>query len=201
VYSAIQDVSVLDGMRQLVKGQPIKSPKAGQASAVSGIVSSTNASFGQIAAGGVNDLATATAIAAGPRPDIANAAMKYQGVPYVWGGQTPSGWDCSGMVYWVLHHDLGIPMSRMISDQYRVWTKASNVPRANIGAGDLCCYTGHIGIAISNSQYISAQSPATGTKVGNIDWSMTNPVQGRRVTAAITAPSATGGPSGSGGGR
>lgn len=104
------------------------------------------------------------------------------------------------MVYWVLHHDLGIPMSRMVSDLYRVWNKATNVPRSSIGAGDLCCYTGHVGIAVSNSQYISAQSPATGTRVGNIDWSKTNPVQGRRITAAVNSPSSAGQPSGAGSG-
>lgn len=105
--------------------------------------------------------------------DIATFALKYKGVPYVWGGYLPSGWDCSGFVNYVLGHHFGLKLPGgytwsgkghgPVASMYKVWGKAHNVSTAQ--AGDLCVWLTHIGIAVNSHQMISALDPAQGTQV------------------------------------
>lgn len=116
---------------------------------------------------------------------IAAAALRYRGAGYVYGGpaSTPGNWDCSSFVSYVLGHDLrltlpgggkfgspGYPPNAHgpVVTSYSSWTGAAAV--ASPQAGDLCCWvgggpSGHIGIAISGTQMISALNPAQGTMV------------------------------------
>jgi len=50
--------------------------------------------------------------------NLIGIAMQYLGVPYVWGGASPSGFDCSGLVYWAYRH-LGDPLSVEASSMRR----------------------------------------------------------------------------------
>ena len=63
---------------------------------------------------------------------IANA-KKYIGVPYLWGGTTPSGFDCSGYVQYIFRQS-GITLPRTTTEQYKVGTYVS---KANLQPGDL----------------------------------------------------------------
>jgi cell wall-associated NlpC family hydrolase len=100
---------------------------------------------------------------------VADAALKYQGVPYKWAGATPSGWDCSGFVTWVLHHDLGYNLpsnSHTVCTQFLIWSGAAAVrPPMQVQAGDLVVWPTHMGIAVSATQMISAENPRRGTRV------------------------------------
>ena len=91
---------------------------------------------------------------------IIATAKKYIGVPYLWGGTTPSGFDCSGFLQYVFRQN-GINLLRTSKQQYTmgVW-----VSKANLQKGDLVFFqTGsngisHVGMYIGNGQFIHASS-------------------------------------------
>ena len=89
---------------------------------------------------------------------LIGAAMALQGVPYVFGGTTPNGFDCSGFVQYVLRQ-AGISVPRMADEQYYASTKLSN-PRL----GDLvffstyCPGVSHVGIYLGDNNFIHASS-------------------------------------------
>ena len=92
--------------------------------------------------------------------EILATAKQYIGVPYVWGGSTPSGFDCSGYVQYVyrLH---GYTLPRTSKEQFAT---GSWVSKSNLQAGDLVFFNtsgngvSHVGIYIGNDQFIHASS-------------------------------------------
>ncbi len=90
-------------------------------------------------------------------------AKQFLGVPYVWGGTTPSGFDCSGFTSYVFRNSVGISLPRVSRDQQNVGLRISP---SQVQPGDLV-FRGnpayHVGIYIGNGQYIHA--PQTGDVV------------------------------------
>ncbi|MGO5051230.1 C40 family peptidase [Lachnospiraceae bacterium LCP25S3_G4] len=84
---------------------------------------------------------------------IVSAAYNYIGVPYVWGGASMSGVDCSGLVL-LAHKAVGINLSHGSGAQGG-GGKAIN-GMANALPGDVVCYSGHVGIYIGGGQMIHA---------------------------------------------
>ena len=105
---------------------------------------------------------------------IIATAKKYIGVPYVWGGSTPSGFDCSGFVQYVFNAH-GISLPRVSKEQYGVGTKVS---KSSLKAGDLVFFNtegngvSHLGIYIGNNQFIHASTSkgVTITSLSNTYW-------------------------------
>lgn len=93
---------------------------------------------------------------------IIATAKQYLGVPYVWGGTTPSGFDCSGFTSYV-YRSVGINLPRVSRDQQNIGTRISP---SQVQPGDLV-FRGspayHVGIYIGGGQYIHA--PQTGDVV------------------------------------
>lgn len=92
---------------------------------------------------------------------IVNNAFKYMGVPYVFGGTTPNGFDCSGFTQYV-YKQSGISISRTTIDQYN---QGTSVSKSNLIKGDLVFFkdtyrTGvsHVGIYIGDNKFIHASS-------------------------------------------
>lgn len=92
---------------------------------------------------------------------IISIAKKYIGVKYVWGGTTPSGFDCSGYTQYVFAQQ-GISLPRVSRDQY---ARGTAVSFENLRAGDLVFFSldgdkviDHVGIFIGDGQFINASS-------------------------------------------
>jgi cell wall-associated NlpC family hydrolase len=87
------------------------------------------------------------------------AGLAYTGIgrPYVWGGTTPNGWDCSGFTQWV-YAQAGISIPRV-----NAWTAMK--PTSTPQPGDLVMQNGgaHVGIYVGNGMMISALNPSQGT--------------------------------------
>ena len=89
--------------------------------------------------------------------DIVAEAQKYLGTPYVYGGASPSGFDCSGFVYYVLKQ-LGFSPYRTPADQY---SQGTYVEKDNLQPGDIVFFAGtyasgisHVGIYVGGGQFI-----------------------------------------------
>jgi len=108
---------------------------------------------------------TRVALNVAPNPSatgIIGIAQSYFGVPYVYGGTTPSGFDCSGFTSYV-YRQAGISIPRTASAQ-----AAASPPVSNPRAGDLVFFSSpiyHVGIYVSPGRMIDAQRP--GTVIGN----------------------------------
>ncbi len=93
---------------------------------------------------------------------IVDIAYKYQGVPYVWGGTTRSGMDCSGFSQHVFDK-LGIDLPRTAAEQARL---GKYVPKNKLKPGDLLFfrtyapYISHVGIYIGHGKFIQENSGA-----------------------------------------
>lgn len=86
-------------------------------------------------------------------------AQQYLGAPYVYGGASPSGFDCSGFVYYVLK-ELGYSPYRTPADQYKMGTAVS---KSNLQPGDIVFFANtyasgisHVGIYAGDGQFIHA---------------------------------------------
>ncbi len=115
------------------------------------------------------------ALDAAPAPASASAAAlleiarRYQGVPYVYGGATPSGFDCSGFTMYV-YAQLGISLPRSSADQRYAGTVVS---AAEARPGDLVWAPGHVGIYTGNGNHIAARQPGTPLYEGPLTFSPT----------------------------
>nr|WP_321315725.1 LysM peptidoglycan-binding domain-containing protein [uncultured Ligilactobacillus sp.] len=102
---------------------------------------------------------------------VVEFAQSLIGTPYVYGGTTPNGFDCSGFVQYVYSH-FGVSLPRTTTQQENCGTQIS-VSEAQ--PGDLYFWgskgsTYHVAIAIGNGQYIAAPEPGQSVSVGSIKY-------------------------------
>jgi cell wall-associated NlpC family hydrolase len=93
---------------------------------------------------------------------IVQSANDYLGVPYVWGGTTPKGFDCSGFVQYVFASK-GIDLPRTSSEMFSRGTAVKDLKTGDLVFFAIGSYN-HVGIYLGNGQFISATS-SKGVKV------------------------------------
>ena len=105
--------------------------------------------------------ALSVAAASTPGDQIVSTARQYLGVPYVWAGTSPKGFDCSGFVYYVFQQN-GYKTNRTAAS---LFSNGTYVERSALQPGDIICfynggygYIGHVGIYIGGNQFIHASS-------------------------------------------
>jgi peptidoglycan DL-endopeptidase CwlO len=110
---------------------------------------------------------------------VVGIAMRYLGVPYVWGGSSPSGFDCSGFVMYV-YAQVGISLPHYTVSQYGM---GSAVSRSQLQPGDVLFFDGlgHNGIYIGGNQFIHAPHTGDVVKISSISgWYASSYVGARR---------------------
>lgn len=97
--------------------------------------------------------------------DIVETALQYLGTPYIWGGTTPNGFDCSGFVRYV-YAQHGVYLSRTTYTQIYDGTQVSV---SDLQPGDLIFPNGdHVGMYIGNGKMVHAPQPGDVVKISNI---------------------------------
>ena len=114
----------------------------------------------------------------------ARIALKAVGVPYRWGGESPtSGFDCSGLVRWA-YGKVGIDVPH---SSYALWATGRPVERTRLEAGDILVFSGlgHVGLYLGQGRMVHA--PSTGRTVEVVGLASTN-YGSRLVGARRVAP-------------
>lgn len=132
---------------------------AAQSAAAAASRSEQRASIPQV------DLGKMTGTGTGTGAELASFSLKFQGYPYVAGGNTPAGWDCSGFVQYVFSQ-FGISLPRTSGAQATVGTPVASL--ADAKPGDILANGTHAAIYIGNGQVMNAMNPVQGTAVSDV---------------------------------
>ena len=112
---------------------------------------------------------------------VVGIAMQYLGVPYVWGGASPSGFDCSGFVMFV-YAQVGVSLPHLAAAQFNYGTPVSI---DQLEPGDLVFFDGlgHVGIYIGGGQFIHAPHTGDVVKISSLcdSWYSATFVGARRL--------------------
>lgn len=100
---------------------------------------------------------------------IADFALQFVGYPYVWAGNSPAGFDCSGFTQYVILNTVGVNIGHASGGQmgYGTWVDAGDLQ-----PGDLVFFAGtygagisHTGVYIGDGQFVHAENPGTGVTI------------------------------------
>jgi len=153
LYAALQDMTPLEAFRELTSG---KAPKAIE-SKKSSLSGSSGSGVRQSSYGG-----------SGSGSALVAAAEKYLGVPYVYGGTTSRGLDCSGLVVLAFRDAYGVEPPRTTYGQ-EPWKQLRSVNFADLQAGDLVFWPGHVAIYVGDGRVIHAPRPGKSVEYADMD--------------------------------
>ncbi len=104
------------------------------------------------------------------REKVLKESYKYIGIPYIWGGNNPQGFDCSGLVQWVLKKTHDILIERTTRLQSNKWRSELNFDLSLIKPGDLIYFKtkknqiSHVGVYSGDNKFIHAPNRKTNVK-------------------------------------
>jgi len=114
-------------------------------------------------------------------------AKQHVGAPYRWGGSSPSGFDCSGLVRYV-YAQVGIALPHNAAQQYRLGLP---VAREDLEPGDLVFFDRlrHNGIYVGDGRFIHARQTGRRVAIASLDdeWYASHFVGGRRLDPPVPA--------------
>ena len=149
-----------------------KSPKffrGGKSTGVTPSANALNGSSGSSGSGSSSSGSSSSGSSTGSK--IVAKAKQYLGVPYKWGGSDPSGFDCSGFVYYVLR-SMGINVSRT---QTAMYAQGTPVSKSDLQPGDVVFFQNtykaglsHVGIYVGDGQFIHAPSSGKVVSYANL---------------------------------
>ncbi len=112
---------------------------------------------------------------------VVGIAMQFLGVPYKWGGESPSGFDCSGLVVYV-YRQIGISLPHYTGS---LWGQGVPVSRSDLQPGDLVFFNGlgHMGIYAGGGSFIHAPHTGDVVKISSLgdDWYARTYMGARRI--------------------
>jgi cell wall-associated NlpC family hydrolase len=115
-------------------------------------------------------------------------AKQHLGTPYVWGGESPGGFDCSGLMQWA-YKQVGVDLPRVSTQQAKAGREVS---AAEARPGDLVFFergtVDHIGMYAGEGKWVVAPKTGDVVKLQDVDLSKATTI--RRVTPETTAPAA-----------
>lgn len=98
---------------------------------------------------------------------VAQYALQFRGYPYVYGGNTPAGWDCSGFVQYVFSQ-FGVSLPRTSGAMMSVGSPVGSLAEAQ--PGDIIASAGHAAIYIGNGMVMNAMDYGAGTNTAAVAW-------------------------------
>ncbi len=134
---------------------------------------------------------------------LVDEAEKFDGTPYVWGGESPKGFDCSGLVEYVATK---VGLKHVPRTSEAQWAYSQHITRKELKPGDLVFWAsdgsasapGHVAIYAGHGQIIQAEH--TGTQIGKFSMAAMGPPSGYGRLPGLNGASFTGTPAGGGGG-
>lgn len=107
----------------------------------------------------------------GPQADLIREALRRRGTPYVWGGASRGGFDCSGFICYIYRKQRGIILPHSASAQARL---GAPVPRVDLVPGDLVFFStyrrgiSHVGIYLGENRFIHAANQRKDTRIDTL---------------------------------
>ena len=168
IQNEIKQLQAEEARRQAQLAAEARARFAAQ-QAASAAQATTSASSAFSSPLGSIDAAAGLGIAAPPPSQyggVVGVALQYLGTPYVWGGSSPGGFDCSGLVEYV-YNQVGVSLPHNAAAQFGYGTP---VPESDLQPGDLVFFDGlgHVGIYIGGGQYIHAPHTGDVVKISNL---------------------------------
>lgn len=109
---------------------------------------------------------------------VASYALQFVGYPYVYGGSTPSGWDCSGFVMYV-YAQFGVSLPHSSGSMMSVGTAVASLAEAQ--PGDILANSTHAAIYIGNGMVVNALNPSSGTQTTSVSYAFSSSYAIRRI--------------------